>query len=335
MAFFLSIKKIAVTLTLSLMGAFMLFVGIASAQEEKNNVQSDQLESPSFESFMLNDDNYAVILGKAPANSVVELIDGARKLGETNADEKGTFTLTLQKNLGKGQYHFVLRATDKSGKSFTSVETVTVIVSHKGADGLTAFMNDPAGSSRFISNTPAIIELGKNNDKNFDITRITYKNSILTISGRAGKQMQVIATLGNMRLGSGKTDEAGNFSIPRFVTLFAGDHVFRVDLFNEGGEIVGSLVTPFRIGERYRPVNQVYRHGKPVRTIIVEKGDSLSSIAEKAYGSSRYSEAIYSANSDILKNRDYITTGQELVLPEIADVQKTDASSSQTDLKEK
>lgn len=335
MAVFLSMKKFAVTLAPIFIGAFVLFVGTLHADELKNSVQHEQLESPSFESFMLNDENYAVIVGKAPANAKVELIDGARKLGETNADEKGSFTLTLDKILGKGQYHFVLRATDQSGKSFTSLETVTVIISHKGEHGMTAFMNDPAGPSRFISGAPAIIKIGKKTDKNFDVTRITYKNSILTISGQAEKDMQVIATLGNMRLGSDKTNDRGSFSLSRFVSLFSGDHVFRVDLFNDSGENVGSLAIPFRIDERHHPVNQLYRDGKPVKTVIVEKGDSLSSIAEKVYGSSRYREAIYSANSDALKNRDHITIGQELILPEIDNLQKSKATTAQTDLKEK
>ena len=335
MAFFLSMKKFAVTLTLDFIAAVILFVGTLHADELKNNGQPDQLESPSFESFMLNDESFAVIVGKAPVNAKVELIDGARKLGETTADDKGSFTLTLQKKLGKGQYHFVLRATDQSGKSFTSVETVTVIISHKVPDGMAAFMNDPAGASRFISNAPGIIEIGKKTHNNFDVTRITYKNSILTISGQAEKNMQIIATLGNMRLGSDKTDINGKFELSRFVSLFSGDHVFRIDLFNDGGENVGSLAIPFRIDERHHPVNQLYRDGKPVKTVIVEKGDSLSSIAEKAYGSSRYSEAIYSANSAILKNPDHITKGQELILPEIDNSQKSKAANAQTNLKEK
>lgn len=317
MAFFLRMRKISVTLIAAFVGAFALFLYSAHADQQKTNAQSDELESPSFESFLLNDQNYAVIVGQAPKNANVELMDGARKLGETTADEKGSFTLTLQKILGKGQYHFVLRATDKDGKSVTSLQTVAVIIAHKGVDGMTAFMHDPSGSSHFISGDPAIVHFGNKNDKNFDVTRVTYKNSILTINGRAEKDMQVIATLGNMRLGSDKTNAMDSFSLSRFVSLFSGDHVFRLDLFNEAGEAVGSLAIPFHLGEGEHSVSQVYRHGKPVSTVIVKEGDTLSSIAEKAYGSSRYDEAIYSVNSDTLKNPNLITIGQELILPAI------------------
>lgn len=310
-------RKIAVTLIAALVGASALFFYSAHADEAKNNEHSEELESPRFESFMLNDQNYAVIVGKAPANAQVELMDGARKLGETTTDDKGNFTLTLQKILGKGQYHFVLRATDKDGKSVTSLQTVLVIIFHKGADGMTAFMHDPSGSSHFISGDQAIIHFGSKSEKNFDVTKITYKNSILIIDGRAEKNMQVIATLGNMRLGSDKTNAMDSFSLSRFVSLFSGDHVFRLDFFDEAGDSVGSLAIPFHLDEQNRSASQVYRHGKPVSTVIVKKGDTLSSIAEEVYGSSRYDEAIYMANSAALKSPNHITIGQELILPEI------------------
>lgn len=322
MVLFLRMRKIAVTLIVALVGASALIFHSAHANETENNAHSEELKSPCFESFLLNDQNYAVIVGQAPKNAHVELMDGARKLGETTTDDKGSFTLTLQKILGKGQYHFVLRATDEDGKSVTSLQTVLVIISHKGADGMTAFMHDSSGSSHFISGDPAIIHFGSKSEKNFDVTRITYKNSILTIDGRAEKNMQVIATLGNMRLGSDKTNAMDSFSLSRFVSLFSGDHVFRLDLFNEAGEAVGSLAIPFHLGERDSSASQVYRHGKPVSTVVVKKGDTLSSIAKKVYGSSRYDEAIYSANSDTLKNANHITIGQELILPEIDTAKK-------------
>lgn len=317
MALFLQMKKIAVTLAVVLVGASALFFHSAHADETENNAPSYELKSPCFESILLNGQNYAVITGQAPANAHVELLDGARKLGETTTDDKGSFTLTLQKILGKGQYHFVLRATDKHGKSVTSLQTALVIISHKGADGMTAFMHDARGSSHFISGNPAIVHFGDKNEKNFDVTRITYKNSILTIEGRAEKNMQVIATFGNMRLGSVKTDATGSFSLARFVSLFSGDHVFHLDLFNEAGDAVGSLAIPFYLGKRgHHTASQIYRHGKPVSTVVVKKGDTLSSIAKKVFGSSHYDEAIYAANSGTLKDANHIAIGQELILPE-------------------
>ncbi len=47
----------------------------------------------------------------------------------------------------------------------------------------------------------------------------------------------------------------------------------------------------------------------------VAKGDSLSKIAVKFYGSSKYADLIFNANRGILKNKDSVRVGQKLVLP--------------------
>ena len=225
-------------------------------------------DSPSFDSFMLNDQNYAVVFGKAPASSKIELMDGARKLGEADADDQGHFSITLQKILGVGKYQFVLRATDSSGKSLTSIQTVTVIVSGEGQEGLMAFMHDPTGARRFISDEPSILRTGNVNETEFNVSRISYRKNTLTITGEAPANTQIM------------TEEGKTFA------------------------------------------SQIYYDGKPVRTFIVHRGDSLSSIAQKVYGSSRYEEQLYTANHDKIKNRNHITEGQELVLPVIEGVSR-------------
>lgn len=308
MAFLLWMRKIAVIAMPLLAGLFLSACYSAQAEEVK---------SPSFDSFFLNEQNYAVVVGKAAANANIELVDGARKLGDTSANEEGNFTITLKKILGAGQYHLVLRATDKSGRSVTSVQTVTVMIPANRGEGMTAVIHDPTGAYHFISDNLSIVHLGKNDNSPFDVTRVSYKSNILTITGQAEKNTQIIATLGNMRLGRSATNAAGHFLLSRFVSLFPGDHFVRLDLFNDAGETIDTLGVPFRTEEGTPFFDQVYQHGKPIRTITVKKGDTLSSIAQKIYGSWRYENEIYAANSATLRNRNHIEIGQELILPEI------------------
>ncbi len=48
---------------------------------------------------------------------------------------------------------------------------------------------------------------------------------------------------------------------------------------------------------------------------LVVSGDSLSLIAQKFYGSSRYADFIYESNRDVLRSKDSIRVGQTLKLP--------------------
>ena len=50
---------------------------------------------------------------------------------------------------------------------------------------------------------------------------------------------------------------------------------------------------------------------------VVKSGDTLGSIAQKAYGSARYSDVIFKANSDILKNPDKLRLGMKLIIPKL------------------
>lgn len=57
--------------------------------------------------------------------------------------------------------------------------------------------------------------------------------------------------------------------------------------------------------------------GSPVvRTHTVRRGDTLGSIALRAYGSVRYADAIYRANREVLRSPDALDVGMVLTLPE-------------------
>ena len=52
---------------------------------------------------------------------------------------------------------------------------------------------------------------------------------------------------------------------------------------------------------------------------IVQPNDSLTLIAQKHYGSTRYADLIFEANRDRLESRDAIRVGQVLILPPLGD----------------
>lgn len=54
----------------------------------------------------------------------------------------------------------------------------------------------------------------------------------------------------------------------------------------------------------------------PMTSYVVVKGDSLSKIAQRAYGDARKWRKIYEANRDLIKDPDLIYPGQSLRIPE-------------------
>ena len=54
----------------------------------------------------------------------------------------------------------------------------------------------------------------------------------------------------------------------------------------------------------------------PMNTYVVAKGDSLSKIAQRAYGDGKKWPKIYEANKDVIKDPDLIYPGQSLRIPE-------------------
>lgn len=51
------------------------------------------------------------------------------------------------------------------------------------------------------------------------------------------------------------------------------------------------------------------------QTYVVQKGDTLSKIADEYYGDARLYTKIFEANRDILSNPDKIKPGQKLRIP--------------------
>jgi nucleoid-associated protein YgaU len=60
---------------------------------------------------------------------------------------------------------------------------------------------------------------------------------------------------------------------------------------------------------------EVHTRENEMRVIIVKKGDSLSKIAKRAYGSAMAYDKIFQANPDLIKNPNHIYVGQRLRVP--------------------
>lgn len=274
------------------------------------------VDCPRFERISLNDKSLATITGYALPLSHVEIIDGARKLGETESNDLGYFVITLEKYLGVGHYQLVLRAADAMGRSVTSIETAMVLVPKSNTKEIFAMTQSLDGIKKFISDKPSVMNAGASNAFGFGIRRIIYHNNALEVTGFGPYGQQVLVSLDDKRLGIAQMTNDGLFLLARTTPLQIGDHIFRIDLINEAGETVHSIGVPFELSDKDNKVNQVYENGKLLRTVFVRPNETLSIIAKRIYGDTNYAVKIFDANRNKLTNMNQLFVNQELILPD-------------------
>ena len=98
-----------------------------------------------FDLVRVEKDGSTVIAGAGPKNQTVELIDGNKKLAETNINSAGEFVFVLDKPLEPGSHELFLRVVPKDGKAVLSssfafvdvpkpnkIDNVTVLLAEAG-----------------------------------------------------------------------------------------------------------------------------------------------------------------------------------------------------------
>jgi len=275
------------------------------------------LTAPQFESFMAHSDGMVEIRGKAAGFTHVELINRADTIGEGDITEAGLFNIRPVRPLQQGEYRFVLRSTDKNGHSATSVQTLVVSVPEQEKDKALALVEEPGKTRRLISGHRQLRRSDLSSRQDFAIETITYAQKKLTFCGKRPKGMRLSIISGNRTIGSEYADTDNHFCIVRTHAMETGDHIFRAELSDAAGKMSAVISLPFTIKNAAGMTRQVYRGGHPVKTIIVRRGETLSHIARRIYGSVAFSELLFDANRDHLRSRNEIHAGQELVLPPV------------------
>jgi len=273
--------------------------------------------APTFESFEVTTQGNGVLTGEAIAGAEVELMNGAKLLGRAHASQNGRFRIVLAENLPPGEHHFVLRAIGEDGKSVTSTQTAIVVVPQNANETVLAIVDQPGRTRRFISQMPGSISDSKKYSNSLNIDCIAYEKGSLSVFGHGPQNMQIMVSLRDRRLRTEKIKADGSFLIIRPVSMMAGDHIIKIDLLDETAVTIGSVKLPFHIQSVSKPARQAYIDGKPVPSVIVQAGDTLSLIAQRFYGSASYAEYIFNVNRDHISQMHFINPGQILLMPPI------------------
>lgn len=107
--------------------------------------------APRFDIVRVETDGNVVIAGNAPAGSTVEVITGARTLGQAEAGVSGDFAVVLSDPLEPGDYTIVLRSTSPDETVAMSAETAIVSVPESESGEVLAIVDEPGKPSKLIT----------------------------------------------------------------------------------------------------------------------------------------------------------------------------------------
>ncbi len=117
-----------------------------------------------------------------------------------------------------------------------------------------------------------------------------------------------------------KTDNAKPTDKHNQVTLYTSSYAHNVDdISQQIGQIVTDMQQAKQTPDSYTSslTNEVSTRKDAMRILVVRPGDTLSKIAQRAYGSAMAYQKIYEANPNLINNPNKIYVGQKLRIPQI------------------
>ena len=282
-------------------------------------------KAPSFDIVRIAKDGTAVIAGRAPAGSKVEILLGGKKLAEAFVSDLGEWVAIIDEPLPGGQAELDLKAIMIDGRTIKSESVVVAVVpgkklklsaetkklSKKGTNNALAVLLPKSGD------TPARLlqkpePKGKSSSNKLSVDTVEYDsqgNVVVTGSGPAGLKVRIYVD--NKPVGMTETDQTKTWQLKPNKEVSPGSHTLRADQLDETGKVVGRLELPFvRVARSEVLSNIPARH-----RVIVQPGNSLWRIARRIYGTGVRYTIIYQANDNQIRDPHLIFPGQVFDLP--------------------
>lgn len=279
---------------------------------------------PEFDVVRVARDGNAVIAGRAPPESRVQILDGEAVIGSMVADRRGEWVLVPDTPLTPGPHELTLTAVTADGVSLESDKSVMLLVPERGkdiagrdlapagdgdgealallvpksgSDGETTVLQKPSGGR------------GEAEQGSLIVDAVEYaQDGKTTLIGRATPGREIRAYLDNRLTGRTVTGLDGTWRIAADRPLAAGAHDLRLDGVDAEGRVVTRIEVPLT-----RPAATP---GEGERSfVIVQPGNSLWRIARRIMGSGIRYSVIYEANRDQIRDPDLIYPGQVFTVP--------------------
>jgi nucleoid-associated protein YgaU len=260
---------------------------------------------PSFDIVKVDPSGHAVIAGRAAPSAKVTVLDGDKPLGQVTADERGEWVLVPSDPIAPGERQLTLEATDpQTGAKTKSTDTVALAVAPTQGTGTVAVLlpgnaNQPAQALQTPNARSGSLSLD---------TAEYGADGKLMLSGHAPAGVTLRLYADNQLVATVTADADGKWSSVSPHPQAAGKIELRVDQLNADGSVAQRVAEPFE--------PQTAANGSvPTGTYTVEAGNSLWTIARKAYGNGTQYTVIFGANKEHIRDPNLIYPGQVITLP--------------------
>ncbi|MCF4166641.1 LysM peptidoglycan-binding domain-containing protein [Zavarzinia compransoris] len=306
----------------------------ATASRAEENVAP-----PTFDVARIAAEGTAVLAGRAPAGSTVEVVGNGDLIGTTDAQRgDGAWVLVIQDPLPEGTLELSLVAVLADGNRVPSQEVVLVDVPLRRKPGVPVAEGDiadkpaeapvavvtgrspgaDAGPTRILQGPDGAPPAGK--DKaGVGLDLVEYgPDGAPVLSGRGPAGAVVRLYLDDVALAETGVGDDGTWRVTPEIPVAPGRYRLRLDAVDAGGKVIARREVPF---ERARPEAVAGGAGggegqtASASNFTVQPGNSLWRIARDRFGDGfRYID-IYRANEGQIRDPDLIYPGQVLELP--------------------
>lgn len=250
-----------------------------SATPSSTSTGAPQL--PTFDVLRVEPDGSAVIAGKAPAGSRLEIVNNDKVIAQTTVGSSGDFAAVLDNPLPPGDHEIILRAVGKDGASAQSQETATVSVPAQKGGELLAMVTTPGKASRVLTmpetasaaaqslngaqaqneiasaaaqsgaTPPASAVPGQtmgapsSETPSVRVVAVEFEGTKIFVAGSAPANTTVRVLVDDQQIGSTKAEASGSFVIEGDIDLSVGDHVVTAEALDAAGNVTVRVRVPF------------------------------------------------------------------------------------------
>jgi nucleoid-associated protein YgaU len=288
-------------------------VAMARPTEANRLKQPPAPVPPSFDVVKVGPTGTAVIAGRAEPGAKVIVRDGDKTIGEVTADRRGEWVLIPEQPIGSGNRLLSAEASNPgSSATVKSEDTVALSISpaapaeRGGETALAVVLPHEGGRGARVLQLPNSAAPGKPNALSMDTAEYDTQGRVV-LSGHAAPGATVQIYLGNEPLATVTADAAGVWSATSLRAVSSGQLELRLDQLASNGSVAQRVALPFAQAAAIEPA--------PGQNYVVQRGNSLWRIAQRAYGAGTRYVTIYSANPDQIRNPDKIYPGQIFKIP--------------------
>jgi nucleoid-associated protein YgaU len=288
-------------------------LALTKPTEAERAAQSPAPIPPSFDVVKVGPTGTAVIAGRAEPGAKVVVRDGDKAIGEVTADRRGEWVLLPAQPIGAGDRLLSAEASNPgTGETVKSKETVAVSISptppagRAGETALAVVLPHDGGGNARVLQLPDGALAGKANSLSMDTAEYDQQGRVV-LSGRAAPGATVQIYLGNEPFATVTADAAGAWTATSSRAVPPGQLELRLDQLAPGGRVAQRVALPLGQAAAIEPA--------PGENYVVQRGNNLWRIAQRAYGAGTRYVVIYSANPDQIRNPDKIYPGQVFKIP--------------------